>query len=121
MLTYAHSPGGRVGRGDDAYSPRRRAARMALSAVSGEIHLVAAEVAVGGGAGIDRTQQVEGGDDGFRTQVEMGGGSVRRSFVGNLAGAEGVDHQAHRQRPDGVSHLHFATVGQTGGDDVLAT
>ena len=40
--------------------------------------------------------------------------------VGNLAGAEGIDHQRHRTRDaDGVGDLHFALVRQTGGDDVL--
>ena len=40
--------------------------------------------------------------------------------VGDLAGALGVDVDAHRLGDaDGVGELHFAALGQAGGDDVL--
>ena len=40
--------------------------------------------------------------------------------VGDLAGAVGVDVHADRLGDaDGVGELHFAALGQAGGDDVL--
>jgi hypothetical protein len=86
----------------------------------GELGFVTAEVPVGSGLAVDRAQQIERLDDAFRTQVEVLADQFDDHFVADLAGAEGIDHQRHRPgNADGVGHLHFAAVGETGGDDVL--
>ena len=41
-------------------------------------------------------------------------------FLGNHGGAAGVDHQRDRLcHTNGIRHLHFASVGEAGGHDVL--
>ena len=56
----------------------------------------------------------------FGTQVEMLFHQLGELVVGNLAGAEGVHHQADGTRhSDRVGHLHFATAGELGSDDIL--
>src|SRR5690606_28807773 len=79
-----------------------------------------AEVAVHGGEGVDRAQQVQRLDQRGGAEVEdlaHGGGDPVR---GRLPGAEGLDVQAHRLGDaDRVGDLHLAAVGEAGGDDVL--
>jgi hypothetical protein len=48
-----------------------REQRTGLPGLPGELRLVAAEVAVGGGLAVDRAQQVERLDDALRAQVEV--------------------------------------------------
>src|SRR4249919_2951785 len=81
---------------------------------------LAAEVAVRGGGLVHRVDQVEHLHDAVRTQVEVLADQLLDFVVGDLAGAEG----GHRDRSrfgdaDRVGDLHFALVGQAGGDDVL--
>ena len=86
----------------------------------GEFWFVAAEVAVGGGFAVDGAQQVEGLDDAFRPQVEVGADEFNDFFIGYLAGAEGVDHQRYGLGDTNrVGDLDFAAGGQAGGDDVF--
>jgi type VI secretion system secreted protein Hcp len=61
---------------------RGRAQRGRLvGSLPGELRLFAAEVAVGGGLLVDRTQQVEHLDDALRTQVEVLGHQRRQLVV----------------------------------------
>src|SRR5512139_2195742 len=86
----------------------------------GEVGLLAAEVAVARGAGVDRPHQVEHLDDALGTQVEVALDQLDDLGFGDLAGAEGVDHQRGRASDaDRVADLHHAPVGEPGGDDVL--
>ena len=77
-------------------------------------------MAVGGQVAVDGTAEVELLDDGGGTEIHVLQHSLFNSGLGDLSGAEGV-HQ-HRDRlghADGVSNLHLAVVGQTGGHHVL--
>ena len=81
----------------------------------------AAEVAVGGGAGVDRPVQAQVLADGARRgaadQLRQGGFQLGRV---DLAGAVQVDVEAERLgHADRVADLDGALVGQAGGDDVL--
>ena len=86
----------------------------------GELRLVAAEVAAGGRLAIDRPAQVEVLDDARRREREDFADQLAEPRVVDLAGAFGVDVDAHRLgNADRVGELHFAAVGQARGDDVL--
>ncbi len=75
---------------------------------------------VGGGAGVDRTLQVEHLEDAERAQIEDLTDDVGELAVVDLAGAEGLEHHGGRLgHADGVGELDLALVGETGGDDVL--
>src|SRR5690606_21853191 len=94
--------------------------RLAVSVDVADLLRLAAEVAVAGGALVDRVDQVEHLDDAVRTQVEMPADQLFDLFVRDLAGAEGGDRDRGRLgHADGVGNLHFATVGQAGGNHVL--
>jgi hypothetical protein len=54
-----------------AYSPARPSCSRLVGDFPGELRLVAAEVAVARGAGVDRAQQVEHLDDALGAQVEV--------------------------------------------------
>ena len=86
----------------------------------GELGLGAAEVAAAGGLAVDRPAQVEVLDDPRGGQREVPADQLGDLVVGDLAGALGVDVDAHGLGDaDGVGELHLAAVGQAGGDDVL--
>src|SRR5690606_38182597 len=92
----------------------------AVDALPGEVRLLTAEVAVGGGLGVDRTQQVEVPDDRGRTQVEDLQNRLLDRVHRDLFGAEALHEQPHRLRlADRVGDLDLAPVGQAGGHDVL--
>ena len=94
---------------------------MALSrAFPGELRLVAAEVAAGGRLAVDRPAEVEVFDDARRREREDFADELADPCVFDLARAFGVDVHAHGLGDaDGVGELHFAALGQAGGDDVL--
>ena len=77
-------------------------------------------MAIGGGLFVDRAQQVELFDNGARTHIELGGDQFGETILGDLAGAESMDHDRNRLgNADGVGHLHFATVAETGSNEIL--
>lgn len=71
----------------------------AVGGSPGEVGQFPAEVSVGGGAGVDRAEQVKFGDDRGRAQVEHVGDGVLDLLVGHDPGAERVDEQADRVGP----------------------
>src|SRR5690606_16535012 len=86
----------------------------------GDLLGLAPEVAVAGGALVDRVHQVERLQDAVRAQVEVAADQLLDHDVPDLAGAEGGDRDRGRLGDaDGVAHLHLAAVGQAGGDHVL--
>ncbi|MNI35370.1 hypothetical protein D3C73_893930 [compost metagenome] len=77
-------------------------------------------MAVGRGLLVHRVDQVQHLDDAVRTQVEVLADQLLDLVVADLAGAEGGDRDRGRlSHADGVGDLHFATVGQAGGNHVL--
>src|SRR4029434_7501396 len=104
-----------------ALEPRGAPQRFgAVDVLPRELGLVAAEMAVGGGLAIDRTQEVEHLDDALRTKVEMRGDELRDLRVRKLAGALGVHGHVDRLRDaDRIRDLHLALARKTGSDDVL--
>ena len=93
----------------------------AVGALPGEVVVVAAEVAVGGGLLVDRPVQVQlacGTMPGRRSKCSCD--QLRDLGVGILLGAEGLDHQRDRVGDaDRVGDLDLAAVGEPGGDHVL--
>ena len=92
----------------------------AVEVLPGELLVAAAEVAVGGGAAVDRLAQVEVADDGGRPQVEdlVDHASICRGIDG--LGAERLHHDRHRPgHADGVGDLDLAPAGGARGHDVL--
>src|SRR6266571_1344036 len=82
------------------------------------VHL--AEVAVVGGFGIDRTEQVQLLDDLGGFEVEHRADRLLDGFVADPAGAERVYANRHRVRvTDGVGELNLRAGGEAGSDDVL--
>src|ERR1700710_1260324 len=68
----------------------------AVGALPGELGLLAAEVAVGGGLLEDRAVEVEVLAEGAGAHVELGLDQLGDGRVGQLAGAEGLGHQRNR-------------------------
>ena len=92
----------------------------AVQAFPGEVRIVAAEVAVRGGLGVDRALEVQGVDDGARAQVEdLGDRGADPGRIHGL-GAEGFHVGADRTGlADGVGDLDFGALCQAGGHHVL--
>ena len=66
------------------------------------------------------TAQVEPVDDRSRTQIERLCNDLRDLIFRNLCRTERFDRNVHRARDaDGICDLHFATIRQPGGDDIL--
>src|SRR5438105_4514478 len=83
-------------------------------ALPGEVELRSAEMAVGRGLAVDRSQQVEVADDGGGAKVENLEHRLLDALVRHRAGAEGVDE--HADRPclaDCVGDLDLAPLGET--------
>src|SRR3546814_13525521 len=102
--------------------PRERGGGRLLAGAGGGADLLglAAEVAVAGGALVDRWHQVEHLQDAEGAQVEVLADQLLDHVVADLAGAEGGDRDAGRLGDaDGVADLHLAAVGQARGDHVL--
>src|SRR5690606_41671247 len=92
----------------------------AVGALPGEGAQLPAEVAVGAGVPVDRTQEVERVDDRGGAQVEDLGDGGRDPLHRHRLGAEGLDVDAHRVgHADGVGDVHLAPAGEASGDDVL--
>src|SRR4030095_7240918 len=69
---------------------------------------------------VDRTKQIELLDDFGWLEIENFPDRALELFFVYLSGAESIDAHADRfGMPDGVGELNFASVGQTGGDDIL--
>ena len=82
----------------------------------------AAEVAVGGGLAEDRPVQVEVAAEGARAEVELVLDQPRDLGVGELAGAEGLDHQRDRLGDaDRVGDLNLAALARPAATTFLAT
>ena len=72
------------------------------------------------GLAINWTAQVQRLDDLARLQFEIRADQVRNQFGIDLLGSESIHEDADRiGNTDRVSELHFATVGKSGGHDVL--
>ena len=77
-------------------------------------------MAVGGGFGVDRAQQIQHLDNAFRAQVEVFAYQRNQFGFVQFAGAEGVDGNRSRLgHADGVGNLNLALTCQTGGNDVF--
>ena len=77
-------------------------------------------MAVGGGLAEDRPVQVEVPAECTGSQVELVLDQPRDLGVGELARAEGLDHQRDRLGyADRVGDLNLAALREAGGDDVL--
>src|SRR5260370_21250819 len=86
----------------------------------GEIGVGAAEVSVGRGLTVNGTTEVERIYDLARLELEVRAHQIRNQIGIDLLGSESIHQDADGiGNPDGVSQLHFAAVGQAGGDDVL--
>ena len=73
-----------------------------------------------GRLGVNRTEELELFDDVSGLEGENLEDRREDLFVGNGAGAEGIDMHAHRQRvTDGIGKLHLALAGKPGGHDVF--
>src|SRR5206468_7845878 len=82
---------------------------QAIEPLPGELLVRPAEVAVGGGAAVDRLAQVEVANDGGRPQVEHLANRLLDGQRVNRRRAERLDHDRHRLgHPDGVGHLDLA-------------
>src|SRR6476661_8733379 len=110
-----------VGLGDGALEPGRRAERSRLvGALPGEVAVVAAEVAVRRGLGVDRAPEVEVAEDRRGTQVEMLLHELLDPGHGHGLRAERLDVDGHRMGDaDRVCDLDLAALGEPGGDEVL--
>src|ERR1700682_2834578 len=65
-------------------------------------------------------EQIELPDDFGRFKIENFANGPFQFLIRNLSGAEGIDGDTDRfGMTDGISELHFASVGQTGSDDVF--
>src|SRR4029077_474799 len=80
----------------------------------------ASEVAIGCSLAINRAAQFQSLNDRLRRELEVVANKLLDLVLFDLVGAEGVDENANRlSHADGVSKLHFATVRETGCDNVL--
>ena len=62
-----------------------------------EVHIGAAEVTIGRSLLVDRAAEIEHVDDAGRTQFEMFADECYDGFIGDLAGAEGIDEDGDRR------------------------
>src|SRR5579884_1370976 len=86
----------------------------------GSDDVAAAKVAESGCGLVDGAAQVERLDDGRRSQVEVFVNQVDDLFVGDVAGAKGLNEERERAcHADGVGNLQFQPVGDSGGDQVF--
>src|ERR1700728_1430154 len=86
----------------------------------GELLFLAAEVSIGGGLLIDRPREIEHFAQAPGRQIKMRPHDLGEARVGQLPGAEGLDHDRGRLRDaDGVGDLHLATLGESRRYDVL--
>src|ERR1700757_38718 len=77
-------------------------------------------MAVVGCLAIDRTKKIQLFDDFGWLEVENFPNGALELFFVHLASAESIDAYAYRfGMADGVRKLHFTSVGQTRGDDIL--
>src|SRR5690349_17281655 len=91
-----------------------------IGSLPGEAFFVAAEVSVSRGGFIDRPAQVEFLNDTARSQLKIIAHELGDSSFADASGACRIDE--HRNRighADGICELDQATVGETGGNDVL--
>src|SRR5450755_747610 len=97
-----------------------RQLRRLAGCFPGEIRVIASKVAVGRGLAVNRPAQVERFNDALGRQFEIRPHQILNDGGLDFAGAEGIDPNADRfGHTDGVGELHFATVGQFGGNNIL--
>ena len=69
---------------------------------------------------VNRTTQIQRLDNALRRQLEIGPNQIGNHAFVNLRSAEGIDQDADRfGNANGVGQLHFAAIGQAGGNNVL--
>src|SRR5262249_37173832 len=94
--------------------------RGLVGALPGEVVVLAAEVAVGGGLLVDRAVELQRLAEGAGAQVEVLVDELLDLPAADLLGAEGLDHDRDRVRDaDRVGDLDLGALGQAGRDDVL--
>ena len=77
-------------------------------------------MAVGSGLPVNRAAQVERIDDPARRELEVRADQVRDDDGVDLLGSERLNQHANRiGDANGIGELHFATVGESAGDEVL--
>src|SRR5579883_1179328 len=92
----------------------------AIETLPRQIEVGAPEMTVGRGLLVDGTKQIEMVNDRRGPQVENFGHRLSDSLFGQPSRSERLDEHAHGMRDaDGVGNLDLATIGQSGGDDVL--
>src|SRR4051812_30558197 len=85
-----------------------------------EVALFASEVAISRSLLVDRTAQIQRLDDALRSELEMLANELLNFRLRQFAGAEGLDQHADWVgHADCVRQLHFATLCQSGGNNVL--
>src|ERR1043166_79022 len=86
----------------------------------GDVGVVFAEVAVVGGLGVDRTQQVELLDDGGGVEAGYFADGALDGLLLHDAGGEGVDADGNRVgMADGVGELNLGARGEAGSHNVF--
>src|SRR5258708_4961061 len=91
-----------------------------IRALPAELFFLAAEMTVSGGFLVNRARQIEHFPQSEGGEVEMRTHDLRETLIRKLPRAEGFDHDGGRVGDaDGIGELHFAPLGQAGGDDVL--
>ncbi len=91
-----------------------------VSMLPGEIRIIAAKVPVAGGLLENRSQQLEVADHVSRLETEGITHYFHQPLRRELAGAEGIYHQAHRLcHSDAIGNLNLALVCQPGCNNVL--
>ena len=101
--------------------PCRRPERVDLvGLLPGEVGIVTAEVAVGGGLAVDRAAEVEVAQDRGRPEVEHLADELLDQRLVDVVRPEGLDVDRERVGDaDRVGNLDLAALGEPGGDDVL--
>jgi hypothetical protein len=85
-----------------------------------EVGLLASEVAVGCCLLVDGTTKIQRLDDALRRELEVLAHQILDLGLGQFAGTERLHQNADWLRnTDGVSQLHFATIGEPRCDHIL--
>src|SRR5882762_2674620 len=91
-----------------------------VGCLPGEIGVAAAEVSIRRGLAVNRTPQIKRIDDLARLELEVRPYQTRNQLGVDLLGSESIHQYTNGfSYSDGVGELHFATIGQSGGHDVL--
>src|SRR5216684_6693605 len=86
----------------------------------GKVGILAAKVPIGSSFPVDRSAQVERLDDPLGRELKVVTHQLLQLVFGDFSGTEGIDQNADRLgHANGVSKLHFATLGQAGSHNIL--